>query len=66
MGANKMVTLEAKDGRLDEQMEARLLLPSDLLKSMLPEDRESRGEATLDVCVWGWLWLWLGVGWVAW
>jgi hypothetical protein len=39
-GEKKLVTLEAKDGRLEEPMEARLLLPSDLLKSMLPEDRE--------------------------
>lgn len=39
-GGKKLVTLEAKDGRLEEPMEARLLLPSDLLKSMLPEDRE--------------------------
>lgn len=35
-----LVTLVAKDGALDEQLDARILLPSDLLKSMLPEDRE--------------------------
>lgn len=35
-----LVHLEAKDGKLDQPIEASLLLPSDLLKSMMPEDRE--------------------------
>ncbi|KAM3569873.1 hypothetical protein VYU27_008034, partial [Nannochloropsis oceanica] len=33
----KFVTLQARDGALDEPVDARILLPSDLLKSMLPE-----------------------------
>jgi hypothetical protein len=40
-GEQHLVTLVAKDGPLDEQLDARILLPSDLLKSMLPEDRTS-------------------------
>jgi hypothetical protein len=36
----KMVTLMAKDGRLDDSLDPRILLPSDLLRSMLPEDCE--------------------------
>jgi hypothetical protein len=51
VGDKKLVLLEAKDGKLDEPMEARLLLPSDLLKSMLPEDREC--FACFFVRVWG-------------
>lgn len=39
-GEQHLVTLVAKDGPLDEQLDARILLPSDLLKSMLPEDRK--------------------------
>ncbi len=33
----KFVTLLARDGALDEPVDARILSPSDLLKSMLPE-----------------------------
>jgi hypothetical protein len=39
----KFVTLQARDGALDEPVDARILLPSDLLKSMLPESCKRRG-----------------------
>jgi hypothetical protein len=38
--SGKKVTLLARDGPLDDTVDAAVLLPSDLLKSMLPEDRE--------------------------
>ena len=34
----KLVVLQARDGTLDDPVDAAILLPSDLLKSMLPED----------------------------
>jgi len=41
----KFVTLQARDGALDEPVDARILLPSDLLKSMLPEScKEGRKD----------------------
>ncbi|TFJ86694.1 hypothetical protein NSK_001782 [Nannochloropsis salina CCMP1776] len=36
-GPPKYITLQARDGTLDEPVDARILLPSDLLRSMLPE-----------------------------
>ncbi len=33
----KLVMLQARDGTLDEPVDAAILLPSDLLKSMLPD-----------------------------
>lgn len=58
-GRMPLVHLEAKDGKLDQPIEAQLLLPSDLLKSMLPEDRACSAAAAGEVVLLGTL---AGVG----
>jgi len=48
-GPPKYITLQARDGTLDEPVDARILLPSDLLRSMLPEKCKLRSECTKEI-----------------